>query len=144
MAAKELTESQEDYLEAILAIAGKGGAAHVSDVAERLGVAQPSATGAIKMLKRRRLVNYDPYKSVTLTAAGRQQAELVANRHAIIKRFLRDVLGLHNAVAEANACRMEHAVDRNVLQRIRKFTEFAMENPRAKTVLKLFSRPKAN
>jgi len=121
----KLTASQEDYLEAILVLLAERGAARVRDIARRLRVAMPSVTRSLRSLARRRLVNYTPYEQVTLTDRGRELAEGVLSQHRVLRRFLTDVLGLDVESAEANACRMEHAVDESVLRRIEDLQELA-------------------
>ncbi|MCL2701763.1 MAG: metal-dependent transcriptional regulator [Phycisphaerae bacterium] len=119
----KLSPSQEDYLEAVLDLVRAGQVARVRDIARRLGVGMPSVTVALRQLSSRGLVNYDPYQVVTLTAAGRQAGEEIERRHRVLESFLTDVLGLDEAVARANACRMEHAVDATVLERLSAWME---------------------
>lgn len=121
---KKLTGSLEDYLEAILLLVRQGQVARVRDIAKRLGVGMPSVTAALKTLTKRGLVNYDPYQVVTLTDRGRQAAEGVRGRHQVLRRFLTEVLALDEPAAEANACRIEHAVDDRALGRLSEFVEF--------------------
>ncbi|HUT59480.1 MAG TPA: metal-dependent transcriptional regulator [Phycisphaerae bacterium] len=123
-ATRKLTASQEDYLEAILALLAERGAARVRDIARRLRVAMPSVTRALGALARRGLVNYAPYEQATLTDRGRELAEGVRSQHRVLVRFLTEVLGLDAKAADANACRMEHAVDESVLRRIKDLQEF--------------------
>ena len=127
----KLTRSLEDYLEAILYLIRKGRVARVRDIAKRLGVGMPSVTVALKALSQRKLVNYDPYEVITLTDHGREVAEEISRRHFVLRRFLTDVLGLDGESAEANACRMEHAVDEALLERLIRFAEFLGSCPRA-------------
>jgi len=130
-AQQELTKSMQDYLESILFLIRQNRVARVRDVAARLGVGMPAVTAALKVLSRRKLVNYDPYQYVTLTDRGRELAEEVSLRHHALRRFLTDILGLDGATAEANACRMEHAVDHDLLERLMEFVEFIQRCPRA-------------
>ena len=127
----KLTASLEDYLEAILFIIGQDRVARVRDIARRVGVGMPSVTTALKALSKRKLVNYDPYQVVTLTDRGRKLARQISRRHSVLRRFLTDFLGLDGETAEANACRMEHAVDDELLERLTRFAEFAHTCPRA-------------
>lgn len=126
-----LTSSLEDYLEAILFVVRQKRVARVRDIADRIGVGMPSVTAALKTLAARKLVNYDPYQAVTLTDRGCELAEEISRRHYALRRFLTDVLGLDGAAAEANACRMEHAVDDELLERLTRFAEFIRRCPRA-------------
>jgi len=118
-------------MEAVLLLVRKGRVARVRDIAKHLNVGMPSVTAALKSLSKRKLVNYDPYQVVTLTDAGLAVAGDIARRHDFLRRFLIDVLGLDEDSAEANACRMEHAVDNAVLQRLQNFAEFIHYCPRA-------------
>ena len=130
LAGKALTSSQEDYLEAILYLVRQSRVARVRDIAQRLGVGKPSVTSALKALSRRKLVNYDPYQYITLTDLGRELAEEISHRHVVLRRFLMDVLGIDADTADANACRMEHAIDPEVLGRLKALASFLQECPR--------------
>lgn len=127
----KLTPSLEDYLEAILYLIRKGRVARVRDIAKRLGIGMPSVTVALRALSQRKLVNYDPYQVITLTDHGREVAEEISRWHQVLRRFLTEVLGLDAETAEANACRMEHAVDATLLERLSRFAEFIHRCPRA-------------
>jgi len=125
----ELTSSMEDYLEAVLGLQCEGGAARVRDIAGRLDVSMSAVTAAMRALAARGLVHYDPYRQVPLTEPGRRAAEEITDRHQVLRRFLTKVLGLSPAVAEANACRMEHVVDKAVLDRLAAFGRFVAAWP---------------
>ena len=89
MAANEgLSESQEDYLEAIYNIVAEKGAARAKDIGQRLHVKSPSVTGALRALSERGLVNYAPYDLVTLTRKGQRIAREVVRSHQVIRDFL--------------------------------------------------------
>ena len=125
----KLTASKEDYMEAILMLVRTGRVARVRDIAARIGVGMPAVSAALKSLSKRNLVNYDPYQVVTLTADGRAIAEDVSRRHMTLRRFLIEVLGLDKDLADANACRMEHAVDNAVLESLVTLGEFLRNCP---------------
>ncbi len=119
-----LSESLEDYLEAIYQLERGGGSARPADIAARLNVSRPSVTGALRALSDRGLVHYAPYAAVALTSAGRKTAAEVARRHGILKEFLERVLSLPAAQAERAACRKEHVLDADVLARFLDFARF--------------------
>ncbi len=127
----KLTASLEDYVESIYHIAVRQGAARVTDIAADLDVAKSSVTAALKNLSARGLVNYDPYSVVTLTDDGERAARRVVRRHVILGKFLQEVLGISSEVAEANACRLEHAMEADVVDRLLEFVEFIERCPRA-------------
>jgi len=126
----KLSTSLEDYLEAILHLVRRQRVARVRDIARRLGVHMPSVTAALKVLAQRKLVNYDPYQFITLTESGQRAAQEVTRRHRVLRDFLTGVLGLDDSRAEANACRMEHAVDQVVLDRLGDFARFVERSGR--------------
>jgi DtxR family Mn-dependent transcriptional regulator len=120
----ELSESLEDYLEAILDIEGEKQAARPKDIALRLQVAPPSVTAALQNLGRRGLVNYAPYDVVTLTPRGRYLARDVRRRHDALERFFGDFLQLDPSEADDLACRMEHQLSPQALKRLVKLMDF--------------------
>lgn len=127
MAAKRqnnLSASLEDYLEAILELSTREGHAHSKDIAERLCVARPSVTGALRTLKKKGMANYEPYGSVTLTKAGKRAAQKVARRHKIIKSFFVNVLGVENDIAQQAACKAEHSLGPEVISKLLCFSEY--------------------
>ena len=128
-----LSESLEDYLEAIYQLERVAGSARPADIAARLKVSRPSVTGALRALNDRGLVHYAPYAAVALTSAGRKTAAEVARRHGILKEFLERVLSLPAAQAERAACRMEHVLEPDVLARFLDFARFTDSCPHRST-----------
>jgi len=123
-----LTASQEDYLETILGLIRQTGNARVRDIAKWLGVAKSSVTVALRGLAKRALVNYEPYQLVTLTDRGQVLAERIRRRHNALSGFFTNVLDVDGEIAEANACRIEHAVGDGVMRRLSCFVEFMSES----------------
>lgn len=128
---RKLSPSLEDYLEGVLELVERGKVARVRDIAKRLGVGMPSVSVALRALGQRGLVNYDPYQVVTLTDKGRRAALEIQQRHDVLQKFLINVLGIDETTAAANACRMEHAVDPVVLDRLKRLAEFLQACPAA-------------
>ncbi len=125
----DISASLQDYLEAIYHIAEKKGAARVKDIADRLDVASPSVTGALRALSEKGLVNYAPYDVVSLTEEGTGVAEAVVERHDALHDFFVNVLKVDEAMAQDAACRMEHALPEELMDRFVEFTCFMSECP---------------
>jgi DtxR family Mn-dependent transcriptional regulator len=121
---KILSSSLEDYLEAILNLSNANRVARSKDISESLGVSKASVTGALRLLKQRGLINYNPYDFITLTKTGHQRASEVASRHKIIKSFFEQVLGIESAVAHGAACRAEHSLGNEVITKLMDFSNF--------------------
>ena len=119
----KLNASAEDYLEAIFQLAAEDGAARTGEIARRVGVHKSTVTGALHALADKGLVEYSPYSASVLTDRGRRVAEEIVRRHDTLHRFLKEVLLLPDTLAEANACRIEHDLDREVVDRLVAFTE---------------------
>ena len=99
----KLTSNMEDYLEAISLVSDENGVARVTDIRDMLGVKTPSVTGAINTLAKEGFLKHEPYGGVELTAKGRRAAEDVKKRHAILSRFLTEIIGVSAKTAEIDA-----------------------------------------
>ena len=117
----KLTANMEDYLEAVSLCANEQGVARVRDIRDMLGVKTPSVTGAMKALAEADYVVHQPYGGVELTAKGRRAAEDVKKRHAILSRFLTQVLGVTPKTADIDACKMEHTISRETLEKLHSY-----------------------
>ncbi|WP_051564093.1 metal-dependent transcriptional regulator [Desulfovermiculus halophilus] len=126
----ELTSNLEDYLEVIFLLEQEQKSARAKDIADRLGVQRASVTGALQSLSQKGLINYHPYSSVTLTELGLAMAEQIDHRHKVLTDFLGRFLQLPPEVAEANACRLEHHIDDQALERLIAFVRFVQHCPR--------------
>lgn len=124
----EMTQSLEDYLEAIYRLSSHTGAACVRDVAKALNVKMPSVVKAIRELKRLELAVQEPYAAIELTAKERRVARSVLSRHTLLRDFLVRI-GVRSEVADVDACRMEHILSAETIDRIRIFTESKHEKP---------------
>ena len=119
----QLSESLEDYLEAIAELIAVDGHAHTKEIAEKLDVKMPSVTGALRQLEKLGYIIYNTHYPVVLTAEGKAVADEVVRRHRVLKSFFSDVLGLPLDTASDTACRLEHVVDENTIRRFVLFTE---------------------
>jgi DtxR family Mn-dependent transcriptional regulator len=127
-ARKKLSASLEDYLEAIFNLADGTEGARCKDIADSLGVARSSVTGALRVLGEKGLANYRPYGCVTLTETGQAAAAEVVRKHNILKSFFIDVLGVDPEVAQATACKAEHALGPEIIGRLLSFIEYVTES----------------
>lgn len=115
------SEVAEDYVELIGDLIAEAGEARLTDVAENMAVTQATASKIVARLKREGLVEGQPYRSLSLTAAGAQMAEATRRRHRIVADFLR-ALGVNEAVAEADSEGMEHHVSEQTLTALLELT----------------------
>lgn len=114
-------ESGEDYLEAILRLQKENGAARSVDVAKKLNVSKPSVSRAMSVLEQKGYVATAKDGSLVFTDKGRQEAESIYSRHVLLTKFLMEITGVKESVAEENACRIEHDIDPEVTKGIKKW-----------------------
>ena len=117
-----MTQSLEDYLEAIYIRISGGRPAQVRDVARMLSVKMPSVVKAVRELKKMGLVTQEPYSNIELTVKGERVARHVLGRHTLIREFLMK-LGVTRRNADRDACLMEHILSAETLDKIRIYTE---------------------
>jgi DtxR family Mn-dependent transcriptional regulator len=125
---KKLSASLEDYIEAIFNLGGGNDVVRSKDIADTLGVAKSSVTGALRLLKEKGMVNYKPYGYVTLTETGRKVAHEVGRKHDILQSFFTDVLGVEPDIAQKSACKTEHSLGPEVIGRLLSFIEYVTQS----------------
>ena len=118
-----MQKSGEDYLGAILVqeIRHDSDKVRSTDIARHLGVSRPSVSRAMSILKAEGYVEMETYGDVSLTAKGRAVAEEVYDRHRMLTRFLRDILGVDREIAEHDACLIEHDISSQSMQKLTEF-----------------------
>gem|GEM_PF-266101 len=126
-----VSESMEDYLKAIFSVIAKQQVARPKDILKILKVSAPSVTGALHALAEREFIHYSPHDLITLTEKGERAARDVVRRHDVILNFFEKILLVDPKEAEEVACRMEHAISPNVMERFIRFVEFLDLCPRA-------------
>ena len=121
---KKLTKSLETYLLAIDSLLEEQETIIVKDVAKYLNFGGATTADAIKKLKEKGFVNYEPYGNITLTSKGEDAVMLKKYRHNTIKKFLNRVLDIDIKSAETNACAIEYSMTQDVLVRFVHFVDF--------------------
>lgn len=125
----KLTEIAEDYLEAIYTLGKTKKIVRVKDIARQLNVKMASVVVGLKSLAEKGLVEHEHYGYVELTPAGEEIAKKIHYRHQLLFKFLHEILGLPSAIADRDACRIEHYLSQEGLERILKFIEFIKACP---------------
>lgn len=119
---RDMKESSENYLETILILSEKLERVRSVDIANELGFAKPSISVAMKKLKARDCIDIDRRGSITLTEKGMEIAKNVYARHTLLTDvFLK--LGVNEEVAIADACKIEHFLSQETVDRIRDYAE---------------------
>lgn len=112
--------SVEDYLKAIYELTQEQERASTNDVAERMNVTPPSATGMIQRLAAEEpaLVDYQKHHGVMLTSDGQQIALEIIRHHRLLETFLQEKLGYTWDEVHEEADRLEHVISEELEERI--------------------------
>jgi DtxR family Mn-dependent transcriptional regulator len=116
-----MTPAEEEYLEAIFTCAkGSDQAVKTGELANHLHIKAPSVVQMLEKLKRKRLVDYGRHTGVKLTKKGREFATKIVRRHDLAERLLADVFGQDLPKVHDDACKLEHAIDDELADKIEK------------------------
>jgi DtxR family Mn-dependent transcriptional regulator len=118
-----MTQSLEDYLEAISHLVEKEKVTRVKDIAESMKVSRPSVHIALHELADRGLVIHEHYGYIELTGKGEETAAEIIRKHNTYKEFLIEVLDVSPEVAEKDACSMEHFLSPETEKKIKNYVK---------------------
>lgn len=113
-------ESQEDYLEKILQISKEKSSVHAIDIARALSFSKPSVSVAMNKLKELGYIEINNKGEITLTPSGLAIAEKTLEKHIVLTKMLM-YLGVDEATASEDACRMEHDISDTTWDLIKKY-----------------------
>ena len=118
----KLHASGEDYLETILVLQKKLGMVRSVDVARHMEVSKPSVCHAVASLRDGGFLTMDEDHFLHLTDVGREVAEKIYERHSFFTEQL-ITAGVDPKTAEADACRIEHIISDESLDRLKEAAE---------------------
>jgi DtxR family Mn-dependent transcriptional regulator len=115
--ADETSQAIEDYAKAIYSISReRDGLVLNGEVAHRLEVTPATATSMLQRLAGLGLVDYLPYKGVSLTPTGERVALEVIRHHRLIEAYLSDALGMPEDRVHEEAEILEHYISEELEQ----------------------------
>ena len=123
------SQSAEDYLERIHELIESKGTAHVADIAQSLGVGKPSVTSMVQKLADEGYLNYEKYRSLTLTDSGRSVAKRIRDRHKVLAEFF-TLLDLDDKTQARDIEGIEHHLSSETLDTFADLSEFFRQNPK--------------
>ena len=118
----KIHKSAEDYLEMILRLIDQKGYARSVDIALGLSVSKPSVSVAMKQLREGGYIVMGEDNYITLTESGMAIAQHIYERHKVLTRLL-SLIGVDEATAENDACRVEHDISVETFDALRKQLE---------------------
>ena len=113
-----ITESTENYMEAILVLQQQNGEVRAVDIAHYFGFSKPTISQYMKQYARQGLIEVDGNGHITLTDEGRAIAEHIFERHRVITSLFM-ALGVPEEIAREDACKVEHDLSDVTFQRMK-------------------------
>ena len=117
-----IQESGEMYLESILVLSKKSPNVRAIDLSEYMGFSKPSVSRALSVLKSGGFVTVSEQGYLTLTEDGKAIAEKIYERHTVLTNYL-TLIGVSKETASQDACKMEHTVSRETLDKLHAFLQ---------------------
>ncbi len=114
-----ITESVENYLETIHILSLKKPEVHAIDICNHLGFSRPTVSIVLRQLREAGLVTVDEDYHIHLTEKGLSVAEHIYERHKLLTDMFIS-LGISPAVAEEDACKIEHDLSEETFAAIRR------------------------
>jgi len=116
----KIQESAENYLETILMLSQRQEFVRSIDIANDLQLSKPSVSVAMKNLKTHGYIEVDNDGYITLTEQGMIIAKEMYERHSFFTELLTD-LGVDSAIAQQDACKIEHVLSKESFEAIKKY-----------------------
>ncbi len=138
--ANEVTHSVAHHLLAIHELGQEyGGWARVSDIARQLDITRGSVSINLRNIKTRGLVVEDDRRQVKLSAKGLRIAHGLMAKKAVMKAFMRQVLGIAEDEADMDSCKIEHLLGDLTTERLVHLLRFLLsDDPAAVDAMKRF------
>ena len=114
-----IQESGEMYLETILILSKQRSDVRSIDVADYMGFSKPSVSRAMSKLRESGHITVDAGGCIKFTPSGKKRAEKIYDRHVVLTELLKGI-GVDEATAAADACRIEHDISDSTFEAIKK------------------------
>jgi Mn-dependent DtxR family transcriptional regulator len=76
----------------------------------------------LEKLKKKRLIKWEPRKSIRLTEKGKKYALQLEETHSLLRTFFKDILKIDDEeVVEKISCEIEHHITQEVKDSFRNF-----------------------
>jgi len=115
---RAFSESVEEYVEGIFRLQKEVDSVSTGEIALYMQVSAGSATSMVKKLAEMGLAEHIPYQGIRLTPYGEKLAKQMTRSHRILERFLVDELGLPWNDVHELACKLEHYLSEDVIDKM--------------------------
>ena len=119
-----ITQGLQDYLELIYNKISNNEEIKAIDIAKEFDISRASVSEALIRLADKDLIIYEGRKGIKITEKGKSEAIKVIRKHNVLLEFFNNTLWINKKSASENACKIEHVIDDEVIEIIKKFSEF--------------------
>jgi len=122
--------TEENYLKAIYKLIEQENAAvSTNAIADKVNTKAATVTDMLKKLAEKKLINYQKYQGVTLTAKGEKVALNIIRKHRLWEMFLVEKLNFKWDEVHDVAEQLEHINSEKLIEQIDKFLNFPKVDP---------------
>ena len=130
-----ISESVEEYLETLWVSEEQGERlAHLTWVADHLGISAPSAVEMLRKLEKEGLVIYKARQGIELTDKGRKIGKRIIRAHRLIEVLMKEAL--KTDIREETVCGMEHHMDEEFMDALCTLLSHPRKCPHGSTIPK--------
>lgn len=126
MSKNSLSSSLEDYLECVYNRINTNGSVKAIEISKELNVSRASVTEALNKLAQKEYINYGRYEMISMTDSGVQKAKEIINKHNVLQFFFEEILGVESHDAAQTACKIEHIISEDILERLSEFNNYCV------------------
>ncbi len=123
-----ITSGLQDYIELIYSSSSKNINIRAVDIANHFKISRASVSEALIRLADLDLIVYEGRKGIKITEKGEKEAKNILKKHLILEKFFTEVLGMDSVISSKNACRIEHVIDEELIDKIENFTDSYSKN----------------
>lgn len=116
-----LTVAEENYIKAIYKLQEGNDVVSTNAIAYELATKPASVTDMAKKLKEKKLIDYEKYQGISLSAEGRKMALQIVRRHRLWECFLVDKLSFSWDEVHEIAEELEHVRSEKLITRLSAF-----------------------
>lgn len=127
-----LSYTEENYLKILLLLTIENGSQErpgTNELAAHLGVKPATVTDMLKKLKAKKLIDYQKYGKISLTAEGRKCAIEVLRKHRLWETFLYEKLEFTWDEVHEVAEQLEHINSQKLVDKLDKFLGYPEFDP---------------
>ena len=117
----KITHSAVHYLFAIESLHKESGYARAVDIAKKLKITAGSCSTGLKWLLKKQLILEDSNKFIKLSSIGLGIVKDIHRNREAFSRFFKEKLGIWEAEAIINACKIEHLVSSKIGKKLEKY-----------------------